>query len=126
MIVHNQLSADIKADFKRKNLFGDSGRNKIIVIAARFDYSSDCRNKTMQAREMCYKTFNELQLESIPSVTSFVMFNVDKIGAGFSKQLQEKNIMVQYREHFGSKWCRVSMGTIEEMQLFCNALKSIG
>ncbi len=89
-------------------------------------FVKDCRNKTMQAREMCYKTFNELQLESIPSVTSFIMFNIDKIGAGFSKQLQEKNIMVQYREHFGSKWCRVSMGTIEEMQLFCNALKSIG
>lgn len=88
-------------------------------------FVKDCRNKTMQAREMCYKTFNELQLESIPSVTSFIMFNIDKIGAGFSKQLQEKNIMVQYREHFGGKWCRVSMGTIEEMKLFCNALKSI-
>lgn len=80
----------------------------------------------MQAREMCYKTFIELQLESIPSVTSFVMFNIDKIGGDFSKQLLEKNIMVQYREHFAGKWCRVSMGTIEEMEVFCKALKSIG
>jgi len=89
-------------------------------------FVKDCRNKTMQAKEMCYKTFSELQLESIPSVTSFVMFNIDKIGGDFSKQLLEKNIMVQYREHFAGKWCRVSMGTIEEMEVFCKALKSIG
>jgi histidinol-phosphate/aromatic aminotransferase/cobyric acid decarboxylase-like protein len=39
--------------------------------------------------------------------------------------MQAKNIYVQFREHFGGKWCRVSMGTIEEMQQFCSALKEI-
>jgi histidinol-phosphate/aromatic aminotransferase/cobyric acid decarboxylase-like protein len=40
-------------------------------------------------------------------------------------KMQAKNIYVQYRNHFGGKWCRVSMGTIEEMQAFSSALKSI-
>jgi hypothetical protein len=39
--------------------------------------------------------------------------------------MQAKNIFVQYRDHFGGKWCRVSMGTIDEMQTFCAALKEI-
>jgi histidinol-phosphate/aromatic aminotransferase/cobyric acid decarboxylase-like protein len=39
--------------------------------------------------------------------------------------MQAKNIYVQFREHFGGKWCRVSMGTTEEMQQFCNVLKEI-
>ena len=39
--------------------------------------------------------------------------------------MEKKNIMVQYRQHFGGKWCRVSMGTVEEMKVFCNALKQI-
>jgi histidinol-phosphate/aromatic aminotransferase/cobyric acid decarboxylase-like protein len=39
--------------------------------------------------------------------------------------MQAKKIYVQFREHFGGKWCRVSMGTIEEMEQFCEALKQI-
>ncbi len=34
-------------------------------------------------------------------------------------------IEVQYREHYGGKWCRVSIGTIEEMQMFTKALQEI-
>jgi len=88
-------------------------------------FVKDCRTKIAQAREMCNKTFNELSLEYIPSHTNFILFSIGKIGADFSKKMQAKNIYVQYRDHFGGKWCRVSMGTIEEMQFFCSALKSV-
>jgi len=88
-------------------------------------FVNDCREKTAQAREMCYTTFRELSIEYIPSVTSFILFNIDKIGSKFSEQMQAKNIFVQYRDHFGGKWCRVTMGTLEEMQTFCSTLKSV-
>ena len=88
-------------------------------------FVKDCREKTAEAREICYKTFRKLKLIYIPSVTSFVLFNIDKIAPGFSEKMEAKKIFVQYRDHFGGKWCRVTMGTIEEMQTFCTALKSI-
>jgi histidinol-phosphate aminotransferase len=88
-------------------------------------FVKECREKTADARDLCYKTFRKLKLIYIPSVTSFVLFNIDKIGAGFSEKMEAKKIFVQYREHFGGKWCRVTMGTMEEMQTFCNALKAI-
>jgi len=88
-------------------------------------FVKDCREKTRQARELCYKTFKELGLDYIPSHTSFVLFNIEKIGADFSKKMQTRNIYVQYRDHFGGQWCRVSMGTLEEMKIFCTALKDI-
>lgn len=88
-------------------------------------FVKDCRDKTAQAREMCYKTFKETGLEYIPSHTSFILFNIEKIGADFSQKMQMKNIYVQYRDHFGGKWCRVSMGTLDEMKAFCTALKDI-
>ena len=88
-------------------------------------FVKDCRQKIAQAREICNKTFKELSLQYIPSHTNFILFNIDKINGDLSKRMQEKNIFVQYRNHFGGKWCRVSMGTIEEMQTFCSALKSI-
>ena len=88
-------------------------------------FVKDCKEKIVQARELCYKTFKGLSLEYIPSHTNFILFNIGKIGADFSQKMQAKNIFVQYREHFGGKWCRVSMGTIDEMQTFCAALKEI-
>jgi histidinol-phosphate aminotransferase len=88
-------------------------------------FVKECREKTKQARELCFKTFNELQLEFIPSHTNFILFNIGKIGTDFTMKMQAKNIYVQYRDHFGGKWCRVSMGTIEEMEMFCKALKEI-
>ena len=88
-------------------------------------FVKDCREKTKQAREMCYACFKQLSFDYIPSHTSFILFNIDKIGADFSQKMMAKNIFVQYREHFGGKWCRVSMGTLEEMKMFCLALKSI-
>jgi histidinol-phosphate aminotransferase len=88
-------------------------------------FVNECRTKTKETRELCYKTFKELSLDYIPSHTSFILFNIDKIGADFSQKMQAKNIFVQYRDHFGGKWCRVSMGTTDEMKIFCSALKEI-
>jgi len=89
------------------------------------DFVKDCREKARAAREMCYDCFKKLSLNYIPSSTNFILFNIDKIKGDFTGLMQAKNIYVQFREHFGGKWCRVSMGTIEEMQQFCNALKEI-
>ena len=90
-----------------------------------WDFVKSCRQKAEQAREICYAAFKQLNLEYIPSSTNFILFNIDKIKADFTGLMQGKNIYVQFREHFGGKWCRVSMGTIEEMQLFTKALKEI-
>lgn len=88
-------------------------------------FVKECREKIDQSREICYKCFTELKLDYIKSSANFILFNIDKIGADFTKKMQAKNILVQYREHFGGKWCRVSMGTTNEMKIFCSTLKSI-
>ena len=88
-------------------------------------FVKECREKAKTAREMCYDCFKKYSLEYIPSSTNFILFNIDKLKGDFTSLMQAKNIYVQFREHFGGKWCRVSMGTIEEMQQFCSALKEI-
>ena len=88
-------------------------------------FVKDCKEKIAQSKELCYKTFKELSLEYIPSHTNFILFDIGKIGPDFSQKMQAKKIFVQYRDHFGGKWCRVSMGTIDEMKTFCAVLKEI-
>jgi len=89
------------------------------------EFVTQCREKAKAARETCYDCFKKLSLEYIPSSTNFILFNIDKVKGDFTNLMQAKNIYVQFREHFGGKWCRVSMGTTEEMQQFCAALREI-
>jgi histidinol-phosphate aminotransferase len=97
------------------------------AMAALDDQSfvSDCRKKANQAKEICYAAFQRLDLKYIPSSTNFILFNIDKLKRKLVEEMKQRNIEVQYREHYGGKWCRVSMGTIEEMQMFTKALQEI-
>jgi histidinol-phosphate aminotransferase len=97
------------------------------AIAALKDdaFIADCRKKNTAAREICYNTFKQMKLDYIPSAASFVMVNINSIGDRYTQQMQSKNIFVQYRDFWNGKWSRVSMGTLEEMKLFCDALKGI-
>jgi histidinol-phosphate aminotransferase len=88
-------------------------------------FVNDIRNKNKAAREMCYSLFKQMNLEYIPSAASFILFNINSIGDRYTKEMQSKNIFVQYRDFWNGKWSRVSMGTLEEMKMYCDALKSI-
>jgi histidinol-phosphate aminotransferase len=88
-------------------------------------FVKECRDKIRASREMCFKTFKELSLDYIPSSTNFILFNIDKLKGDFTNELQGKGIYTQFREHFGGKWCRVTMGTAEEMEAFLKALKEM-
>jgi len=84
-----------------------------------------CRQKTAASRQMVFDCCKKMKLDYIPSSTSFILFNIDSLKCDLTKEMEKKNIMVQYRQHFGGKWCRVSMGTTEEMKTFCNSLEQI-
>jgi len=89
------------------------------------DFVIDCRKKAKQAREICYAAFRKLDFNYIPSSTNFILFNIDKLKKNLLEEMKQRNIEVQFRQHYGGKWCRVSMGTIEEMKMFTEALREI-
>jgi len=89
------------------------------------NFVKDTRVKTAQARSLCNETFTQLSLDYIPSYTNFILFNIAPIKKNLIQEMEAKKIYVQTRDHFNGKWCRVSMGTMEEMQLFCKTLKAI-
>jgi len=88
-------------------------------------FVKDCKRKNEDTKNICYKAFKELQLDYIQSSANFILFNIDKIKKDLTKEMESRNIYVQHREHFGGKWCRVTMGTEEEMQEFTKSLKEI-
>jgi histidinol-phosphate aminotransferase len=89
------------------------------------NFVRDTRVNTEKTRALCNETFKKLSFDYIPSHTNFIMFNITSLKKDLGKEMEAKNIFVQSRQHFGGEWCRVSMGTLPEMQTFCKALESI-
>jgi histidinol-phosphate aminotransferase len=97
------------------------------AIASLTDRSfvEECREKNNKAKELCYSILKQLNLEYIPSSANFILFNIDRLKEKFNPAMKNKNIHLRFRDAYGGKWCRVTMGTPEEMQSFTNVLKEI-
>lgn len=122
--------ADTINSLSRYQPWRDAGISVVSAVAAMASledqaFVQQCKVKAAEARNICYRTFEQLKLEYIPSQTNFILFNIDPIQKDFVKEMEARNIYVQFRPHFGGKWCRVSMGTVEEMQAFTNALRTL-
>jgi histidinol-phosphate aminotransferase len=121
---------DTIAQLNELNAWPNGSVSQVSIAAASAalddqEFVTYCTAKTREAREKVYTTLKDLKLDYIPSFTSFIMFNIEPIKCNYEEAMRKRNIMVQHRNHFGEKWCRVSIGTLEEMDLFCKSLREI-
>ncbi|MEM6377639.1 MAG: aminotransferase class I/II-fold pyridoxal phosphate-dependent enzyme, partial [Bacteroidota bacterium] len=81
--------------------------------------------KNATAKQMIYKTLDELGLEYQPSHTNFVFFKSGRPIAELNQQMLEKGVMIGRPFPPLTDWCRISTGTLEEVQRFNEALKQV-
>ena len=67
----------------------------------------------------------ERSLEYVPSVTNFMFFNVHHLNFDFAAEMAKYNVLLRNWEAAGKKYARVSLGTMEEMQVFAESLRKI-
>jgi len=82
-------------------------------------------NKVKEGKAMMYKAMDDLNLEYIPSNTNFIFFKTGRNINQFSKQMLAENVKVGRQFPPYTDWCRISMGTIEEVEMFNTALKKV-
>jgi len=107
-----------------------AGSNVLAVVAALasledeefFRYSL---NKNNEAKELIYHTLDELGLEYIRSHTNFVFFHSGKNINDMIREMKKRNILIGRPFPPLLDWCRVSTGTIDEVEKFNRALKAI-
>lgn len=59
------------------------------------------------------------------SHTNFVFFDANTDGLGVMTKLAESGIGIRVVDYKGKQWCRVSVGTLEEMKILTRALQNI-
>lgn len=78
------------------------------------------------ARDYTYDTLKSMGLEPVPSYTNFMIFEQKEMeGKEFLDKMAGLGIGVRSFEIYEKTWCRVSMGTMVEMELFTTALQKV-
>ncbi len=86
--------------------------------------ASKAKNK--EARDFTYKKLVSMGYEPVPSQTSFMIFPQDQLeGKEFLKRMSAQGVGVRSFQIYDKTWCRVSMGTLDEMQIFIDALGQV-
>ena len=81
--------------------------------------------KNAEAKQYIYKTLGDMGLEYIPSHTNFVFFKTGRPIQELMEDMLKENVLVGRPFPPMLDWCRISTGTMKEMELFGNALKKV-
>lgn len=85
-------------------------------------FVAKCKQENTRARQVFYKALTRASMPYIPSSTSFVYFDSAPYGKDVRAILEAKNIMGARTFEEGTKWLRLSIGTVAEMEQVAAAL----
>lgn len=83
------------------------------------DYS---KAKILEGREMLEETLDTLGLERKPSDANFVYFNAGMPANSLREKMAEEGILIRSKYMDYDNWSRVSVGKLEDVATFCEAL----
>ncbi|RCR70052.1 pyridoxal phosphate-dependent aminotransferase [Larkinella punicea] len=89
------------------------------------EWQNFCRTENDKARELLYKGLKEKGYEYVPSYANFVLFPIRMKTKTFEKEMFGNGILTSTREHNAQPYCRVSIGTVDEMGMFMDVFKKI-
>ncbi|MEQ9298047.1 MAG: histidinol-phosphate transaminase [Cyclobacteriaceae bacterium] len=89
------------------------------------DFQTKSRKLNAEARAYVCDELDKMGFDYIPSSTSFVLFPIEMEGKAFLEKMRQQQVAVRAFDIMDRNWCRVSMGTMEEMKLFVGALGTV-
>ena len=97
------------------------------AIAALKDtkFTEDCYKKNKECREYVCTELTKMGYTYLPSQASFVLFPIPMNGKTFLNKMTDLGIGVRSFEIYGQTYCRVSIGTMDEMKIFVDGFKKV-
>ncbi len=89
------------------------------------EFLGQCKSQNTECREYVTSEVIKLGYEPIPSHTSFLIFPIAMEGKSFMKSMYDEGVGIRAYEMYGKPWCRVSMGTHEELEYFVETFKKV-
>ena len=89
------------------------------------EFQNSTRKLNTEAKTYLYENLTAMGYKYVPSFTNFVIFPINMPGKEFLTKMSDKGIIIKAMDIQNKPWCRVSIGTKDEMKLFVSALQTI-
>ncbi|MCC9167859.1 pyridoxal phosphate-dependent aminotransferase [Pontibacter harenae] len=89
------------------------------------EFTKYCVQKNQEAKDFTYSILKKEGYTALPSHTNFVMFPLKMNGRKFTEEMLKRGVGLRSWEFYDQQWCRVSMGTMDDMKLFADAFKQL-
>ncbi len=91
------------------------------------NFLDNSRKWTAESRDYTFEKLTSLGFDPIPSHTSFMLFPLQEgiNGEEFLEKMFSQGVGVRFFEIHDKPYCRVSMGTLDEMALFVKGFKKV-
>lgn len=89
------------------------------------DFLVTCRKDNASTKQFVYDMLEGMGYEYMPSSTNFILFPIRMRTTQFQDAMFSKGIGIRVFELGRKPYCRVSMGTMEEMEMFRDAFKEV-
>ncbi len=99
------------------------GARAAIASYQDLEFQAFSKNKIQECLSVTQSAFEDLGLPYTPSVTNFVLFDTGGSVRDFALAMRKKGLLVGRSYAPYRSWCRVSMGTVEQMGRFSYALR---
>ncbi|EON76098.1 histidinol-phosphate aminotransferase [Lunatimonas lonarensis] len=81
--------------------------------------------KNEEGKQFVYSELKRLGFEYVPSHTNFILFPIGMDGAEFQKKMMANQVSIKTALIDGQQYCRVSMGTLDDLGMFVDAFKKV-
>lgn len=88
-------------------------------------FLQDALKKTIASKEYLYSVLKGEGYTYIPSAANFVLFPIKMEGRKFNEEMSKRGVSIRTWKIGEQHFCRVSIGTMDEMKAFANAFKQI-
>lgn len=89
------------------------------------EFLNEAKAKTMASKKFLYEVLEKEGYTWIPSSANFVMFPIKMEAPRFGTEMVKRGVSIRTWRFAGKDWCRISLGTMEEMQEFAKAFREI-
>ncbi|EAZ82563.1 pyridoxal phosphate-dependent aminotransferase [Algoriphagus machipongonensis] len=99
--------------------------NGAIASMKQNKFLTECRGYNSECRHFTHDAITSLGYDIIPSHTSFMIFPIAMDGKEFMKGMYDSGVGIRVFNINDKDWCRVSMGTKSEMEIFVETFKKV-
>lgn len=120
-VAHADIMELVRRHYSSWNL-GVAGLNAALTALDDQAYVKKCLAANKQAKLSVYRALDKLGLKYLPSHTNFLIHQVGMHTKDYQKAMLDQHIKVGDDKGAGTKWSRLSLGTVEETDYFLDKL----